>query len=212
MSTDLTIIRYHRLRSTTAVDGDDKNDEISCWCFNDGGVDIVDADGYDAYDEYNVAAVAAVVADDDEEEEEEEEEGGGGGWWWWCWGWSWWSHQMETFSALLALCAGNSPVTGEFPSQRPVTRSFDVDVFFHMCLNKRLSKLSWGWWYKTPSRSLLRQCNMVRILMFSMIMNMMQVINNEFAATAVTTDANNANSIPSCIWNFTSPKYACCAQ
>ena len=33
---------------------------------------------------------------------------------------------METFSALLALCAGNSPVTGEFPSQRPVTRSFDV--------------------------------------------------------------------------------------
>ena len=32
---------------------------------------------------------------------------------------------METFSALLALCAGNSPVTGEFPAQRPVTRSFD---------------------------------------------------------------------------------------
>ena len=39
---------------------------------------------------------------------------------------SWWRHQMETFSALLVLCAGNSPVTGEFPSQRPVTRSFDV--------------------------------------------------------------------------------------
>ena len=36
---------------------------------------------------------------------------------------------METFSTLLALCAGNSLVTGEFPSQRPVTRSFDV--FFH---------------------------------------------------------------------------------
>ena len=35
-------------------------------------------------------------------------------------------HQMETFSALLPLCAGNSPVTGEFPTQRPVTRSFDV--------------------------------------------------------------------------------------
>ena len=33
---------------------------------------------------------------------------------------------METFSALLAICAGNSPVTGEFPAQRPVTRSFDV--------------------------------------------------------------------------------------
>ena len=34
----------------------------------------------------------------------------------------WWRHQMEAFSALLALCAGNSPVTGELPSQRPVTR------------------------------------------------------------------------------------------
>ena len=59
---------------------------------------------------------------------------------------------METFSALLALCVGNSPVTGEFPSQRPVTRSFDV--FFHLCLNKRLSKQSWDWWFETPSCSL----------------------------------------------------------
>ena len=39
---------------------------------------------------------------------------------------TWWRHQMENFSASLALCAGNSPVTGEFPSQRPVTWSFDV--------------------------------------------------------------------------------------
>ena len=38
----------------------------------------------------------------------------------------WWRHQMEIFSAFLALCAGNSPVTTEFTSQRPVTRSFDV--------------------------------------------------------------------------------------
>ena len=48
----------------------------------------------------------------------------------------WWRHQMKTFSALLALCAGNSPVTGEFPTQRPVTRSFDV--FFDLRLNKPL--------------------------------------------------------------------------
>ena len=42
-------------------------------------------------------------------------------------GWfAWWRHQMETFSALLAICAGNSPVTDEFPAQRAVTRSFDV--------------------------------------------------------------------------------------
>ena len=56
---------------------------------------------------------------------------------------SWWRHQMETFSALLALCAGNSPVTVEFPLHRQVTRSFDV--FFDLRLNKRLSKQSWGW-------------------------------------------------------------------
>ena len=41
---------------------------------------------------------------------------------------TWWRHQMETFSALLALCAGNSQVTGEFPAQRPVTRRFDVSL------------------------------------------------------------------------------------
>ena len=42
---------------------------------------------------------------------------------------------METFSALLVICAGNSPVTGEFPAQRPVTRSFDV--FFDLRLSKQ---------------------------------------------------------------------------
>ena len=45
---------------------------------------------------------------------------------------SWWRHQMETFSALLAICAGNSPVPGEFPAQRPVTRSFDVFFDLHL--------------------------------------------------------------------------------
>ena len=64
---------------------------------------------------------------------------------------------MEAFSALLAICAGNSPVTGEFPSQRTVTRRFDV--FFYLCLNKRLSEQSWGWWFETPSRPLWRHCN-----------------------------------------------------
>ena len=42
---------------------------------------------------------------------------------------SWWRHQIKTFSALLAPCAGNSQVTGKFPSQRPVTQSFDVSLF-----------------------------------------------------------------------------------
>ena len=70
---------------------------------------------------------------------------------------AWWRHEMETFSALLAICAGNSPVNGEFPAQRPVTGSFDV--FFDLRLNKQLSKQSWGWWSETPMRSFWRQCN-----------------------------------------------------
>ena len=56
---------------------------------------------------------------------------------------------METFSALLALCAGNSPVTGKFPSQRPVTRRFDV--FFDLRLNK-------GWVNNREADDLRRHC------------------------------------------------------
>ena len=44
---------------------------------------------------------------------------------------------METFSTLLAICAGKSPVPCEFPAERPVMRSFDV--FFDLRPNKRLS-------------------------------------------------------------------------
>ena len=58
---------------------------------------------------------------------------------------------METFSALLAIRAG------EFPAQRPVARSFDI--FFDLRLNKRLSKQSRGWWFDTLSRPLWRHCN-----------------------------------------------------
>ena len=54
-------------------------------------------------------------------------------------GYTWWRHHMEIFSALLTICAGHSPVTGEFPAQRLVKRSFD------MRLNKWLSKRWWGW-------------------------------------------------------------------
>ena len=64
---------------------------------------------------------------------------------------------METVSALLGICVGNSPVPGEFPAQRPVARSFDV--FFDLRLNKRLSKQSWGWWFETLSSPLWRHCN-----------------------------------------------------
>ena len=73
---------------------------------------------------------------------------------------AWWRHQMETFSVLLALCAGNSLVTCEFSSQRSVTWSFDV--YFDLRLNKRLSKQSWGCWFEMPSCSLWRHCNVVK--------------------------------------------------
>ena len=51
---------------------------------------------------------------------------------------------------------------GEFPAQRPVTRSFDI--FFDLRLNKRLSKQSWGWWFERLSCPLWRQCNVPPIL------------------------------------------------
>ena len=65
----------------------------------------------------------------------------------------WWRHQMETFSALLAF----SPVTGDFSTQTPVTRSFDV--FFDLHLNQQLSKQWRRRWFETPSNSLWRHCN-----------------------------------------------------
>ena len=59
--------------------------------------------------------------------------------------------------ALLDLCAEISPITGEFPAERPVTRS--CGVFFDLRLNKWLSKQSWGCWFVTPLGSLWRHCN-----------------------------------------------------
>ena len=70
---------------------------------------------------------------------------------------SWWRHQMETFSALLARFAGNSPVAGEFPAQRPVMGIFNI--FFDLPLNERLSKQSWGRWFETSLCPLWRHCN-----------------------------------------------------
>ena len=64
---------------------------------------------------------------------------------------------MGKFSALLAICEGNPPVTGGFPPQMPVARSFDV--FFDLCLNKWLRKQSRRRRFETPWRSLWRHCN-----------------------------------------------------
>ena len=54
-----------------------------------------------------------------------------------------------------------SYISGEFPSQRPVTRS--CDIFFDLRLNKRLSIHSWGWWFETQSGSLWRHCGDFRV-------------------------------------------------
>ena len=62
--------------------------------------------------------------------------------------------KWKPFPRYWPFVSGNSPVTSEFPAQKPVTRSFDV--FFYMRLNKRLSKQSWGWWFDTPSQPLWR--------------------------------------------------------
>ena len=70
---------------------------------------------------------------------------------------AWWRYQMETYSALRAICGGNSPVTGEFPARRPVTRSFDV--FFDLRPIKRLNEQSRCWWFETPSHLLWRHYN-----------------------------------------------------
>ena len=70
---------------------------------------------------------------------------------------SWWRHQMETFSALLAICAGNSLVPGEFPTQRP--KHAELLCFLWSTPNKRLSKHWRGWWFETLSSPLWRHCN-----------------------------------------------------
>ena len=64
-----------------------------------------------------------------------------------------WKH----FPRYWPYVKGNSPVTGEFPAQRPVARSFIV--FFDLHPNKRLSKQPWIWWFETPLRPLWRHCN-----------------------------------------------------
>ena len=66
------------------------------------------------------------------------------------------SSNGNIFRVTGPLC-GEFTGPGEFPTQRPVTRSFDV--FFDLHLNKRLSKQPWGWWFETLSWSLWRQCN-----------------------------------------------------
>ena len=109
---------------------------------------------------------------------------------------TWRRHQMETFSALLALCAGNSTVTGEFPSERPVMWSFDV--FFDLRFNKRLSKQSWVWWFETSSRSLWRQCNELQVCVCVRLLRFDIIISFCYSKPA----SENRSILHSCIIHF----------
>ena len=73
------------------------------------------------------------------------------------------SSNGNIFRVTGPLC-GEFTGPGEFPTQRPVTRSFDV--YFDLRLNKRLSKQSWGWWFETLSRSLWRHRNALKIICY----------------------------------------------
>ena len=63
----------------------------------------------------------------------------------------WYHHDMDTLSTLLALCDGNPPVTGGFPSQGVIIRISDICLVVR--LNKLLSKQSSYWWSETSWRS-----------------------------------------------------------
>ena len=72
------------------------------------------------------------------------------------------SHQTKQDITMMTLSNGNiSAFSGEFPSQRPVTRSFDV--FFDLRLNKQLSNQSRHRWFETTSRSSWHHCNAFRL-------------------------------------------------
>ena len=70
------------------------------------------------------------------------------------------SSNGNIFRVTGPLC-GNSQVTGEFPSPRPVTQSFEyfLNISLICALNKRLSEQSRGWRFETPSHTLWRHCN-----------------------------------------------------
>ena len=71
---------------------------------------------------------------------------------------TWWRHQMETFFALRAVCAGIHRSQVNSPHRRQWRGALTFSLIYN--LNKRMSKQSWGWWFETPSHSL---CNDIKI-------------------------------------------------
>ena len=113
---------------------------------------------------------------------------------------------METFTALLAICAGNSPVPSEFPTQRPVTRSFDVS--FGLRLNKWLSKQWWYWWFETLSCPLWRHCNAPKYKWHVMHHHIITPLWNTKPAQTISHPPSHPNKgwkISACLRYETSP-------
>ena len=95
--------------------------------------------------------------------------------------WIMYQHLMTSsngniFRVTGPLC-GEFTGPGEFPTQRPVMRSYDV--FFDLRLNKPLSKQPWGWWFETSSWSLWRQCNDFTHIGISQMFTICSVIDVE---------------------------------
>ena len=86
------------------------------------------------------------------------------------------SSNGNIFRVTGPLC-GEFTGPGEFPTQRPVTRSFDV--FFDLRLNKRLSTQPRGWWFETPSWSLWRHRNGTRIYRLRLVFSIIFYIDNQ---------------------------------
>ena len=111
---------------------------------------------------------------------------------------------------IMALCEGNPPVTGGFPSQKPITRGFDV--FFDLCLNKQLKK-SRRRWFETPSRSLWRHCNesprhlfqvsshVIHILISQLRSYSLQ-IHNRMITTSIRKTTSQCHSGEIIIWHW----------
>ena len=105
----------------------------------------------------------------------------------------WWRHKIETFSALLAICAGNSPVPVEFPTQRPVTRSF---VFTLICA--RIN----GWVNNHEAGDLRRHCAHYDIIVMlrskNKVAKLTSCSDNRWQIGYLTTVPTSRNTYTSC--------------
>ena len=92
-------------------------------------------------------------------------------------------HQMETFPALLALCAENSLVNREFPTQSQWRIAF---MFSLICAwINGLNKQSWRWWFETPSLSLWRHCNVLALSAPYILLQLTQIYTERMITSSV---------------------------